>query len=286
MAVSTENAPTPIQTIEHAEKDRPARELVVAMVFGPLAGLLVRALLPLRISPPAVVLANAAAGLAAAVALGRGGLVLAALLLQLKSVLDNADGLLARASGRMTLLGRYLDTEADLLVNGALFVALGYATGEPWLALAAFVAATVLLSVDFNLAELHRDAYGRPLAGPTRSGGVVERALERFYRAVFSPQDRLLRAASERRLERILAGEVDPDRRRRVTLSYHDRLTFSFVANTGLSTQLAVLGACLVAGVPGAYLWLILASVLPLPLLQLRRERLARRELEMLRGAA
>ena len=51
-------------------------------------------------------------------------------LLQLKTVLDNADGQLARASGRVTLTGRYLDTEADLVVNAALFAALGYVTGQ------------------------------------------------------------------------------------------------------------------------------------------------------------
>jgi archaetidylinositol phosphate synthase len=277
MSVSRRKAsPDPL---EHAEKDRPARELVVAGFFGPLAGLLVRALVPLRVPPPAVVLANAAAGLAAAAALGRGGLALAAVLLQLKTLLDNADGLLARASGRVTLLGRYLDTEADLVVNAALFVALGSATDEPWLATAAFCAATVLLSVDFNLSELHREAHGRAADAPTRSRSVVERALESVYRAVFAPQDSILRAASGRRLERALDGESDPDCRRRATLAYHDRLTLAVLANMGLSTQLAVLGACLVAGAPAAYLWFVVACALTLPLLQLRRERLTRQTL-------
>ena len=276
MAVTTDKATHPLAG---AEKDRPAAELVVAWVFGPLSRLLVPALLRLRLPPPAVVLAHAAIGLAGALLIARGELVGAALLLQAKTLLDNADGLLARASGRVTLLGRYLDTEADLVVNAAVFAALGAETGEPWLALAAFLAATALLGVDFNLAELHREAHGRATAEPARSGGSAERALEAAYRVVFGLQDRLLRAASARRLARALDGEEDAAARRRSTLAYHDRLTLSFLANTGLSTQLAALGICLVAGVPVVYLWLLLACLVPLPLLQLRREHLARRAL-------
>ena len=48
------------------------------------------------------------------------------------------------------------------------------------------------------------------------------------------------------------------------------------LANLGLSTQLFVLGACLVVGVPDLYLWLVLASVTLLPVLQLRRELVVR----------
>jgi hypothetical protein len=51
------------------------------------------------------------------------------------------------------------------------------------------------------------------------------------------------------------------------------------LANMGLSTQLAALGIALAFGAPGAYLWLPLACLAALPLLQLRRERRARRAL-------
>ena len=56
----------------------------------------------------------------------RGHLVAAALLVQLKTLLDNADGQLARLTGRVTAFGRYLDSECDLLVNAALFAAVGW----------------------------------------------------------------------------------------------------------------------------------------------------------------
>jgi phosphatidylglycerophosphate synthase len=231
------------------------------------------------VPPPAVVLANAAAGLAAALALGLEALVAAALLLQLKTVLDNADGRLARASGRVTRLGRYLDTEADFVVNAALFGALGWLTGEPVPAFAAFLAVTLVLSADFNLVALYRETHFEPLASPPATSGRLERALERAYRLVFAPQDRLVRGVSRRRLERVLAAEPDPGRRRTAALAYHDLETLAVLANLGLSTQLLALGVCLVLGAPVVYLWLALAQLLVLPALQLRRERLARRAL-------
>ena len=255
------------------------RELVVAGFFGPVANGLVALLLPLRVPPAALVLANAVAGALAAVAIGLEALLVAALLLQLKTVFDNADGRLARASGRASLAGRYLDTEADFVVNAVLFAALGWLTGEPLLPAAAFVALMLTLSVDFNLVELYREAHGQASPPPPASGSALERALAGVYRVVFAPQDRLVRAISARRLERVLGAEPDPAWRRDATLAYHDRATLAVLANLGLSTQLVALGACLALGVPVLYLWLGLGQVLLLPFLQLRRERLARRAL-------
>jgi hypothetical protein len=271
----------PVSTIVTGAKDRPARELVVALFFGPLAYGLARALRPLRVPPPAVVLANAAAGFAAAFVLARRELVAAALLLQLKTLLDNADGRLARLSGRVTRFGRFLDSDLDLLVNVVLFAALGAVTREPWLALAAFLALTLLLSANHNAAELYREAHGDPPALPRPTGSLPERAAEGFYRVVFAPQDRLARAFVSRRLEPIPGDSGDPI----ATRAYHDRGTMVVLANLGLSTQLAVLGACLALDASEIYLWLVLASLALLPPLALRRERLVRRALSERREA-
>jgi phosphatidylglycerophosphate synthase len=273
MTVSGEN--TLVRPFEGSRDDVPVRELVVAALFAPVANAVAALLLPLRVPPVAVLLANVAAGILAAAALGLEALFAAALLLQLKTVLDNADGRLARVSGRASLAGRYLDTEADLVVNAVLFATLGWLTGEPVLAAASFVALALTLSVDFNLVELYREAHLRPSAPLAASGTARERVLESAYRLVFAPQDRLVRAVSARRLDRILAAEGDPRQRRAATLAYHDRGTLAVLANLGLSTQLVTFGFCLVLGVPVLYLWLALAQVLVLPLLQLRRERLA-----------
>src|SRR5207247_10306535 len=121
--------------LERSRKPRQGRELLCEHLFRPLAHVVVLALLPLRVPPPAVVLAAAAAGLGGAVELARGHLLAAALLIQLKTVLDNADGQLARLSGRVTALGRYLDSECALLVDAALFAAVGWYAGSPGAAL-------------------------------------------------------------------------------------------------------------------------------------------------------
>jgi archaetidylinositol phosphate synthase len=282
MTVSTDD---PAPRALEGRKDRPALEIAVAYGFGPLSDRLAHALLLSRVSPVAVVLANVAAGVAGAAAIQQDVLVLAAVLLQLKTLLDNTDGRLARVSGRVSLLGRYLDTEADLVVNALVLAALGATADTPWLAGAAFCALIAVLSTSFNFGEVHREVYGRPALLHRRSGGVVERALEGLYRAVFAPQDRLLRALWARRLERILRHEADSERRRDATLAYYDAGTAAVLANLGLSTQLLALGVCLVAGAPSFYLWLVVGSAALLPLLQLRRERLARRALRPRRGA-
>jgi phosphatidylglycerophosphate synthase len=129
---------------------------VCEWVFRPLAHPLVLLLARLRVPPPVVVVGAGVAGLAAAAELGRGSLLAAALLIQLKTLLDNADGQLARLTGRTSAFGRYLDSEVDLLVNAALFAALGRTSGEPVLAFLGFLALTSVLSLNFNAARISR----------------------------------------------------------------------------------------------------------------------------------
>ncbi len=252
----------PGEATSTATPDRRAgRELLLESVFRPLSNVFVPLLRRLNVSPPAVVLANAAVGLLAALAIGRGQLIGAAVLLQLKTLLDNMDGQLARATGRVTLAGRYLDTLADLLVNAALFAALGYVTGQPVLAAVSFVALTLVLAVDFNVTELYREVHEIPSPQPVATGGPAERVLASLYAVLFAPMDRAVRAVSGWRF----GGRAT-----------YDRFTVTFLANLGLTTQLAVLGLCLLLGAPSAYLWFTLACLVSLVPLQLRAERQAR----------
>ncbi len=259
-----------------ANRRRAGRELVLELVFRPLSSALVPGLARLGVPPTAVVAANAASGLAAALAIARGEPLVAALLLQLKTLLDNTDGQLARASGRVTLVGRYLDTEADLLVNVAVFAALGYVAGQPLMAAAALVALTLVLAVDFNVTELEREAGELRWAGPARTGGAVEQVLERIYDVVFAPLDRLVQGLSERRFERLVPAGSPVSRVGAARSAYRDRLTLDVLANLGLSTQLLVLGICLALGAPAVYPWLVLGCLLVLVPLQLRAEQRAR----------
>ena len=179
--------------------------------------------------PPAVVLANAAVGLVAAASRSPAATRSSRrVLLQVKTLLDNMDGQLARASGRVTLAGRYLDTVADLVVNAAVFAALGYVTGQPLLAAAvvrrAGARARRRLQRDRALPGDARD----PDARSRRRRGVASSAcLAAVYGALFAPLDRAVR--SSRRGASTVRGS-------------YDRFTVTVLANLGLTTQLAVLG--------------------------------------------
>ena len=75
-------------------------------------------------------------------------LFLAALLLPVKSLLDAADGSLARARKQPSQVGRFLDSFCDFFVNLALFLAIAHQTEQPGgYALLALIAATFQGSV-------------------------------------------------------------------------------------------------------------------------------------------
>jgi phosphatidylglycerophosphate synthase len=174
------------------------------------------------------VLASTACGLAAAVELARGHLIVAVLLVQAKTILDNADGQLARLTGRVTAFGRYLDSECDLLVNAALFAGVGWETKEPFLAAAGFVALTAVLSINFNVERLARGA----------AAGWDTSVLGRAYALLYGWQDRLL--------ERVLRPEL---------------FTVGALAQLGMSSQLLAFGICIAAGHPAAFAWVALAEL-------------------------
>ena len=196
-------------------------------VFRPLAHLVVVPLARLRVPPPVVVLAAAAVGILGAVELARGSLIVAALLVQLKTVLDNADGQLARLTGRISDFGRYLDSECDLLVNAALFAALG----TPW-AVLGFVLRTLVLSTNFNVERLSRGAAASWDTSP----------LGRVYGVMYGWQDRIA--------DRVLGGRaIEP-------------WQVGTLANLGMSTQLAAFGLCMALGHPLAFVWLLVVEAI------------------------
>ena len=241
--------------LARSRKPRRGTELVCERVFRPLAHPLVLLFARLRVPPPVVVGAAGAAGIAAAVELGRGSLLAAALLVQLKTLLDNADGQLARLTGRTSAFGRYLDSEVDLLVNAALFAALGWTTGQPALALAGFLALTSVLSLNFNAERLSRAVSAEPEAG-----GRATAVLRRVYGLVYAPQDRLAEALVARRPSLASPAAV------------------SLLANLGMSTQLAAFGLLMALGHPLAFAWLALAEAVVTAIAVLPRRAPSRRE--------
>jgi phosphatidylglycerophosphate synthase len=251
-----------LSKLARSRKARLAQEQLCEWVYRPLAHLVVLVLLPLRVPPPAVVLAGTGVGIAGAVELARGHFILAALLVQLKTVLDNADGQLARLSGRVTLLGRYLDSLCDLLVDAALLAALGWYAHAPAAALFGFLALTAVLSLNFNLERLYR---GAAISIPEAHG--VTRALQRAYAFAYGWQD----ALADRFVERRLRGASEGRR-----AAYHDRLTVSVLANLGMTPQLAAFGVCIAVGHPLAFVWVLAGELVLVVSLLVRRETLGR----------
>jgi archaetidylinositol phosphate synthase len=248
-----------LSRLERSRKKRLRQETLCELVFRPIAHVVVLALAPLRVPPPALVLTWTACGIGGAVELARGHLVVAALLVQLKTVLDNADGQLARLTGRVTVFGRYLDSECDLLVDAALFAALGWYTQRPLVAAAGFAALTFVLSVNFNVERLARGVRASSDAS----------VLGRVYSVLYGWQDRAVERFVDRRTRDGDAGR------------YHDGFTVSVLANLGMSTQLAVFGASLALGHPLVYVWLLLVQVAGVIMLFARREALMRSNREV-----
>jgi archaetidylinositol phosphate synthase len=178
-------------------------------------------------------------------------------------VLDNADGQLARLSGRITPFGRYLDSELDLVVNAALFSAVGWSTGRPLLAAAGFIALTTVLNVNYNAERLYRVERGDPVSPMPETNGRADGLLRGLYLLLYAPQDRLVERFVDRRLR-----AASPQAR----LAYHDRTTVSVLANLSMSTQLLFFGVCVALGRPIAFAWLALAEVMLVLCLGARRE--------------
>ena len=189
--------------------------------------------------------------------LGRGSLLVAALLVQLKTLLDNADGQLARLTGRISAFGRYLDSEVDLLVNLALFAAVGRRAGLPAVGLAGFLALTSVLSLNFNVERLSRAAVAEP---EVEAEDRPTRLLRGVYRVVYAPQDRLAEAIVARRPVLTSPAAV------------------SLLANLGMSTQLAAFGILIALGYPLVFAGVVLAEVAVIALVLLPWRAASRQE--------
>lgn len=245
-------------------------------IYRPLAQRLVDPLARLNVDPAHVVLFHTALGLGAAGLIRRGGpwwrsRLAPALLLQVKTVLDNLDGQLARATGQTTETGRYLDTEMDLLVDLALNVAVAGRAGFPLTVLQ-----SLILTTDFLWEREHcaaRGAVFRDAAAQAGDNPQVLAALKAVYAAYFLPQERALGGWFEARLGAVASDPPTPEERR----AYTPLAITAVAANLGLTTQLAFLGLCLLGNRPQLYTRSLPAQALVLLGVQRWRERQVRR---------
>lgn len=105
----------------------------------PIAWLLVQALRPTRITPNQVSVSSFFIGLLGAMCFAVGGrswFIAGGILAQLSSVVDCADGMLARAKNQGTVFGKYLDIFLDRIVEflliGGIALGLFRSTGRSW----------------------------------------------------------------------------------------------------------------------------------------------------------
>lgn len=226
-------------------KVRPAPEVLNALAFRPLGFIVAWGLRSKSVKPIHLVLIHTLLGLFAASAVRRGHDRLAAILLQVVTVLDNADGQLARLRQEETELGRYLDTELDGVVNAALFWAVGYRLRRPGRAALAFAVLTALLSWDFNIEYLYRQVRGEQFRPDTRDEDSLWLALARWgYRLFYQPQDRLTRWV-ERWCFRQVASRVHRADEAKLAQRWWNRWVAFLSANLGLTTQYVWLGSFL-----------------------------------------
>ncbi|AFL82202.1 phosphatidylglycerophosphate synthase [Aequorivita sublithincola DSM 14238] len=106
----------------------------------PIARIIANALKNTKATPIHVTIGFIIAGLIAIYCIVQEQYWLAAFFLILKSILDAADGELARVKKTPSFTGRYLDSVADILLNALIFIAIWYGGDiSIWLCLFAFL---------------------------------------------------------------------------------------------------------------------------------------------------
>lgn len=105
----------------------------------PVARLIARALKNSAFTPVHVTVSFVIAGLIAIYCIIQGYYWLTAFFLILKSILDAADGELARIKQKPSYTGRFLDSVADIILNALIFLAIAYVSDTSlWVCLLAF----------------------------------------------------------------------------------------------------------------------------------------------------
>ncbi|MFN8508967.1 MAG: CDP-alcohol phosphatidyltransferase family protein [Deinococcaceae bacterium] len=261
-------------------KPRPRIEYLNAWVYRPLAHLVVKALLNTSIKPPHIVFFHTFLGLMAAREISKtGGGFWAALLINLKTVLDNADGQLARARKETSEMGRYLDTEMDWVVNAALFYAIGTRADKRRWSVLAFAGLNLILTLDFQWEAAYQRARGkvfRTLSDQIEGSPHVLALLQGIYSVIFSPQDRLVEGFDAWRCRSLRISEGTEDQ-----LAYTPAYTTAILSNFGLSTQMAFLSVFLIARRPVGYLWSIALQWGVILCIQYAREAQVKRHLKV-----
>jgi hypothetical protein len=195
-----------------------------------------------------------------------------------KAVLDYVVGALARATRRVTQMGRYFDTGMDTVLGVLLFAALAVHAPLVWV-IVAYVTSVWILSLDFNMERMYRELRAvdeAPMRDvPVGAPDALFRPFAWLYRHYLAPQDRAIERADRWTFEKI-SGTPWSEAQLDEKLAWRDLFSTAALVNVGLSTQMIVLSATLVAGRPEWYLvWVLLCGgwALSVQLLRVTRFR-------------
>jgi phosphatidylglycerophosphate synthase len=106
----------------------------------PVAKVIAKSLKNTAVTPVHVTIGFIISGLIAIYCIIQGYYWLAAFFLIVKSILDAADGELARVKQKPSYTGRYLDSVADIVLNALFFLSIWYITSTSiWICFLAFI---------------------------------------------------------------------------------------------------------------------------------------------------
>jgi hypothetical protein len=255
---------------ESSIKSRRSDELINTYAIRPAAGWIVRLLYATSVTPNQVTIAAIAVGLLAAGCFGfktSPGTMMAGLLIEVKDILDSADGQLARAKQMYGRRGRFLDSLGDIVVNAALFtgviVNLGAELPVIILAIAGFIGITLRVSyhVYYHVRYLHlEENYSlnrsdETITSTDRAADPTDLLMQKMYLLVYGWQDRLM-AGIDRWCLRTSGERLRSSSDRHMSEWYGNPAALRLSGLIGLGTELALFACCAIAGSLRLYLWL------------------------------
>ena len=240
-------------------------ELINTYFIRPIAGTIVRALFPTRITPNQVTIVSIFAGFVAAYFYAHATMSVAAgICITLKDILDSADGQLARAKEHYSRMGRFLDSIGDFIVNLSVFTALSfvlYAESQSLLTIVlgvlGFWGTTLRVSyhVFYQTSFLHlQDSYhvnrtSEEMRAEDRRADSTTLQLQRIFQFLYGWQDRFMICFDtwcRKGLQRTEAHEY---------AWFGDRVGLRISGLMGLGTELFVLTMFSLVNKPESYLY-------------------------------
>jgi CDP-alcohol phosphatidyltransferase len=253
-------------------KNVAVEEYVDLVIFRPLAFAFVKAIYATRLTPNQVTLLSMIVGVSSGVFFALGvpaAIILGGILLGAATVLDCADGQLARLKKNGTHLGRVLDGVVDYVYTISAFVgiALGCRNGSmgPWLWWGFVAAAGASYAVQAGLLDYYRNEYLAHVCG--KRGFLHEELGE------MSAEQEKLALEKGRYIEKFLllvylryskfqnqltAGEKPEAAERSPSYAEENSVMIRLWSLNGTSTHVFVLILCALANRVDFFLWYIL----------------------------